>query len=183
MSKKRIRGKVCLLAVMLCVAMPQTACADTEDAVIVEENAIIGGDEQEEIRVPVQPSQTQLPQADPVQQDAEKPVKAQNVGEQPEKEEEEVMSSNTVSENTISENSFVVPRSKNGNTVSKGKQGPIRKKTEKRQEEVAKKEDDSAKESKKTDTVSFPLLFTGIVCLGAGITRIIRRLLVAYGKL
>jgi hypothetical protein len=33
------------------------------------------------------------------------------------------------------------------------------------------------------EPVSLPFLFAGIVCLGTGIARIIRRLLVAYGKL
>lgn len=196
MKNKQIRGSLCLLAaVMLCFSVPCTVYGDPDGAVIVEDSAIIGGEVQQP--VPQQPSQPVVQPSQPVmnQQPVAKPEKKDETGKesaqpqekkQPAKEESKAPEQKNQKAETVSQNriprkaapgkTFVVPKNKGENIGKTETEAP-------EQDCVAELPEVNGSKSDSPEPVSLPFLLAGIVCLGAGIARIIRRLLVAYGKL
>ena len=200
MKNKQIRGSLCLLAaVMLCFSVPCTVYGDSDGAVIVEDSAIIGGEVQQP--VPRQPSQPVVQPSQPVmnQQPVAKPEKKDETGKesaqpqekkQPAKEESKAPEQKNQKAETVSQNriprkaapgkTFVVPKNKGENIGKTETEVPEQDCVAELPEEAP---EVNGSKSDSPEPVSLPFLLAGIVCLGAGIARIIRRLLVAYGKL
>lgn len=204
MKNKQIRGILCLLAAaMLCFSAPCKVYGDSDGAVIVEDSAIIGGEVQQPVpRQPsqpvVQPSQpvvNQQPVAKPEKKDearkesAQPPEKKQPAKEESEAPEQKNHKTETVSQNRIPRKAapgktFVVPKNKGenmGENIGKTEAEEPEQDYEAELPEETPEVNGSKPDS--PEPVSLPFLFAGIVCLGTGIARIIRRLLVAYGKL
>ena len=193
MKNKQIRGSLCLLAaVMLCFSVPCTVYGDSDGAVIVEDSAIIGGEVQQPVpQQPSQPVMNQQPVAKPEKKDetgkesAQPPEKKQPAKEESEAPEQKNQKAETVSQNRIPRKAapgktFVVPKNKGENIGKTETEVPEQDCVAELPEEAP---EVNGSKSDSPEPVSLPFLLAGIVCLGAGIARIIRRLLVAYGKL
>ena len=193
MKNKQIRGSLCLLAaVMLCFSVPCTVYGDSDGAVIVEDSAIIGGEVQQPVpQQPSQPVMNQQPVAKPEKKDetgkesAQPPEKKQPAKEESEAPEQKNQKAETVSQNRIPRKAapgktFVVPKNKGENIGKTETEAPEQDCVAELPEEAP---EVNGSKSDSPEPVSLPFLLAGIVCLGAGIARIIRRLLVAYGKL
>ena len=193
MKNKQIRGSLCLLAaVMLCFSVPCTVYGDSDGAVIVEDSAIIGGEVQQPVpQQPSQPVMNQQPVAKPEKKDetgkesAQSQEKKQPAKEESKAPEQKNQKAETVSQNRIPRKAapgktFVVPKNKGENIGKTETEAPEQDCVAELPEEAP---EVNGSKSDSPEPVSLPFLLAGIVCLGAGIARIIRRLLVAYGKL
>ena len=193
MKNKQIRGSLCLLAaVMLCFSVPCTVYGDSDGAVIVEDSAIIGGEVQQPVpQQPSQPVMNQQPVAKPEKKDEtgkesvqpqekKQPAKEESKAPEQKNQKEETVSQNRIPRRAAPGKTFVVPKNKGENIGKTETEAPEQDCVAELPEEAP---EVNGSKSDSPEPVSLPFLLAGIVCLGAGIARIIRRLLVAYGKL
>ena len=201
MENKRRKGKkhllqaatVCLCLHILCLQV--TVCAGALQ--IEGENAVIIADEEiTEDETIIVPAETEVPDAglqpnppqrateetkedaDPSGEKSQKKndggeERPQNIEKLSEKKPEQI-SANTI---VAKRKTFVVPREKSGQAQKSPKVKNSETKTEKPKTQV------QSAEPKTEEKVAGWLIIIGILCLTVGGGRILRRLLVAYGKL
>lgn len=191
MEKNRI-GKVCVCLLTLTMSLQALFCNSViaEETFVSEEEAVIGGEENE-IVLPVQSQ----PVADAVMRAEPEPGPGQDVSLQEEvhpgkqqtlpKEEGEnqELSANSVSKNEVSV-MFKVPEEKRtrlNRTTEKSIENKMREEYE--EEEYEWKEEPAFPKEEEQKEASAFFMIAGGLCFAAGIVRIIRRLLIRYGKL
>ncbi len=195
MRKNRI-GKVCVCLLAFAMSLQALFCCRViaEETFVSEEEAVIGGEENETAE-PEQPQPQALPGEDVSVQEKpesgtdkeaslrEKPEEKQEVSK--EEEEKQGLSGNSVSKNEVPR-VFKVPEEKRAK-LNRPTEKTIKKKMSEEyeyEEEVYEEtEEPAVPEGNEKRKTTVCLLIAGGICMAAGVARIICRLLIRYGKL